>query len=173
MLKFGWGAIGLLVVSNVLTRPAIAKPPTNPGNLITSKSEVGTRMSALSDYQIAYFQQHGRFGKTLQEVGSQPAINGKPQPIAATATYSYRVLPHPQSGNMTLIAAVPKQSGRPTLIGLLSGTQTSNRPDGKGGKETLTIGILCQSKAPGAAIPSWSSIGKPNPAMGFACPAGF
>jgi hypothetical protein len=180
MLKIGLGAmvfnrplvIGLLVVSTALTLPAIAKPPTKPGNLITSKSAVGDRMNALRDYQTAYFQQHGRFGKTLKEVGS-PAINGKPQPIAETASYSYKVLPHPQSGNLTMIAAVPKQSSRPTLIGLISGTQKSNRSDGVSGKETFTIGLLCQSKAPGAAVPAWSSIGKPNPALGFDCPVGF
>jgi Type IV pilin-like G and H, putative len=173
MLKFGLGAIGLLVVSIALTLPAIAKPPANPGNLITSKSEMGDRMSALADYQIAYFQDNGRFGKTLQEVGNQKIVKGQPKPSAETATYSYRVVPHPKSGNMTMIAAVPKQSNRPTLIGLISGTQTSDRPDGKGGKTTLTIGVLCQSKAPGAAVPAWSSIGKPKPSLGFNCPTGF
>jgi hypothetical protein len=172
MVKVGLGAIGLLVLS-VVTLPAIAKPPANPGNLITSKSAVGDRMSALADYQIAYFQKHGRFGKNLTEIGNQKLPSGTPKPIAETKTYSYKVLPHPQSGNMTMIAAVPKQSSRPTLIGLISGTQKSNRPDGKGGKETLTIGILCQSKAPGAAVPTWSRIGKPNPALGFDCPTGF
>jgi hypothetical protein len=173
MLKFGLGAIGLLVVSSALTMPAIAKPPANPGNLITSKSEVGDRMSALTDYQIAYFQQHGRFGKNLTEIGNQKLTSGKPKPIAETASYSYKVLPHPQSGNMTMIAAVPKQSSRPTIIGLISGSQKSNRPDGKGGKETLMIGILCQSKAPGAAVPAWSSIGNPDATLGFDCPTGF
>jgi Type IV pilin-like G and H, putative len=173
MLKFGLGTIGLLLVSAALTLPAIAKPPTNPGNLITSKSEVGDRMSALADYQIAYFQQHGKFGNTLTEVGNQQLTSDKPKPIAETASYSYKVLPHPQSGNMTMIAAIPKQSSRPTIIGLISGSQKSNRPDGKGGKETLTIGILCQSQSPGAAVPTWNRIGKPNPALGFDCPTGF
>jgi Type IV pilin-like G and H, putative len=173
MLKVGLGATGSLVVTSALTLPAIAKPPTNPGNLITSKSEVGDRMSAIADYQIAYFQQHGKFGKTLADIGSQKLISGKPKPIAETASYSYKVVPHSKSGNMTMIAAVPKQSSRPTLIGLISGTQKSSGPNGKGGKETLTIGILCQSKAPGAAVPAWNSIGKPHPALGFDCPTGF
>jgi Type IV pilin-like G and H, putative len=173
MFKFGLGSIGLLVVANAWAVPAIAKPPANPGNLITSKSEVGDRMMALSDYQVAYFQQHGQFGKTLKDIGSQKLISGKPKPIAETASYSYRILPHPQSKNMTMIAALPKQVSRPTLISLISGTQKSSRPDGKGGKETLTIGILCQSQAPGAAVPDWSRIDKPNPALGFDCPAGF
>jgi hypothetical protein len=173
MLKFGLGAIGLLAVANAWAVPAIAKPPANPGNLITSKSEVGDRMAALSDYQIAYFQQHGQFGKTLKDIGSQKLIIGKPKPIAETASYSYRILPHPQSKNMTMIAAVPKQASRPTLIGLISGTQKSSRLDGKGGKETLTIGVLCQSEAPGAAVPDWSGISKPNSSFGFNWPAGF
>jgi hypothetical protein len=173
MWKFGLSAIGVLLVSSALTLPAIAKPPTNPGNLITSKSEVGDRMAALTDYQIAYFQNNGRFGKNLQEVGNQKIVKDQPKPSAETATYSYRVVPHPKSGNMTMIAALPKQSNRPTLIGLINGTQKSSRPDGKGGKETLTIGILCQSKAPGAAVPTWNNIGKPNPALGFDCPTGF
>jgi Type IV pilin-like G and H, putative len=173
MLKLGLGAIGLLVVANAWAAAAIANPPANPGNLITSKSEVGDRMEALSDYQIAYFQQHGQFGKTLKDIGNQKLISGKPKPIAETASYSYRILPHPQSKNMTMIAAVPKQASRPTLIGLISGTQKSSGLGGKGGKETLTIGILCQSKANGAALPNWSSISKPNLTLGFDCPAGF
>jgi hypothetical protein len=171
MLKFGLGVI-VLVVANVWAVPAIAKPPNNPGNLITSKSEVGDRLTALSYYQVAYFQQYGRFGKTLKEVEGQN-LPGKPKPIAETASYRYQILPHPQSKNMTMIAALPKQASRPTLIGLISGTQKSSRPDGKGGKETLTIGILCQSEANGAAVPDWSRISRPNPPFGFDCPAGF
>jgi hypothetical protein len=173
LLKFNAGAIALLLVSAALMLPAIAKPSTNPGNLITSKSEVGDRLSVLADYQIAYFQQHGKFGKTLADLGNQKLISGKPKPIAETASYSYKVLPHPRSGNMTMIAAIPQQSSRPTLIGLISGTQKSSGPNGKGGKETLTIGILCQSKAPGTAVPAWNSIGKPHPVLGFDCPTGF
>jgi Type IV pilin-like G and H, putative len=173
MLKFGLGVTGLLFVSAALTLPAIAKPPTSHRNLITSKSEVGSRMLKLTAYQITYFHGHGQFGQTFQEVANQKALNHRPKPQSETTTYSYQILPHPQSGNMTMIAAVPKQSSRPTIIGFISGTQKSNRSDGKGGKETLTIGILCQSKAPGAAVPAWSSIGKPDATLGFNCPTGF
>jgi Type IV pilin-like G and H, putative len=173
MLKLGLSAIGLLVVANAWAAAAIAKPPANPGNLITSKSEVRDRMEALSDYQIAYFQQHGQFGKTLKDIGSQKLISGKQKPIAETASYSYQILPHPQSKNMTMIAAVPKQASRPTLIGLISGTQKSIRVDAKGGKETLMHGVLCQSEVLGAAVPDWSGIDQSKSSFGLNCPAGF
>jgi Type IV pilin-like G and H, putative len=167
MLKFGLGAIGVLLVSSALTLPAIAKPAPNEVGAI--KADVEMRMHTLAHYQSEYFSEHGRFATTFKDVIGQPAINGQPKLGAETKTFSYRVFPNPQAPNLTMIAAIPKQKNFPTLIALMVGKQ---KPGSERNGSTVAT-VICTSNEPETAVPRWPRIGKPNALTGFECPAGF
>jgi hypothetical protein len=164
MLKFGLGAIGLLVVSSALTLPAIAKPA--PNDVASIKADVEMRMRLLSRYQSAYFSENGRFGTNFKDVVGQQPIEDQPKLVAETKTFSYRVIPNPQAPNVTMIAAIPKQKRFPTLITLIVGKQ-------KPGNSSLVSSVICTSDKTETPVPRWSSIDKPNAITGFDCPTGF
>jgi hypothetical protein len=167
MLKFGFGAISLLVVLAALTMPAIAKPA--PSDQPSIKADVERRIRILKSYQSEYFAEHGRFAASFNDMVGQQSSGGRTKLAAETKAFSYRVVPNPQFPNVTMIAAVPKQKNLPTVIALINGTQKRSN----GVIDSSVGSVFCVSDTAGVHIPSWQSIGKPDAITGFDCPAKF
>jgi hypothetical protein len=169
MQGFRFLIIGLIILNPAMAMPAIAdkiKPNTKP-----VPSEAVTVTSTIARYQTAFFFEHDRFGETLKETMGKEETKG-------SKTYSYQIVPHPESKTITMVAAVPKKKGLPTLIALISGTQKREKTDQSQGSASLVNSILCERTIASTTIPSWTGIIKSKNTSGLSragvdCPEGF
>jgi Tfp pilus assembly protein PilE len=166
MQRFRFLIIGLIILNPAIAIPAIAAKITKP-----LPSEAETATATIMRYQTAFFFEHDRFGETLKETMGKEATKG-------SKTYSYQIVPHPELKTITMVTAVPKKKGLPTLIALISGTQKNEKTNqSQKSGVNMVSSILCEGTKAGTTMPSWTSIIKPNNtselSAGLDCPEGF